>query len=1104
MAKAHRERVEELFFEALDLDGQARSALLRRLHASEPAVASELRAMLRADAHPTIAPLRAAPLHAVLGESRPAWADEPPPEQIGPYRVGELLGRGGFGAVYRARQTDPVERDVAIKLLIPGLATPDAVNRFQRERRTLALLDHPNIARLLEAGQTASGRPYVVMELVAGRSIVEHCDEACLGTESRLLLFLQACEAILHAHQRAVIHRDIKPSNVMVAGGGSNAPLVKVIDFGIAGFLNTGGGDRTRITAAGQFVGTPEYMSPEQLADSHNSADIRTDVYSLGVLLHELLTGVLPHSRSQVLAASVTGRTDALPEPRRPSSRIAEVGSQGATARGSDSQSLARRLRRDLDWIILKAIERDPGRRYPSVSELAADIRHHLADEPILARSPSRPEQWRRFYRRNRPSVIAVLLLLIALIGGVIGTSFGLVSARTARREAEHKQALAETSEALAESRRKVAEQQAYSAGLASAAALLDSFAPGPTMQRLQSLPEVPRGWEWWSLVQRADTSDYASAVGGFVQHLTIDSTGTLLAACVTDPPMIVLLEASTGAILKVLPQRGQPMGAAFSPDGTTLAVADGGLCLWSTRTFRRLPVSPERLGPLRSIAYSPDGSTLATLEASGSDLHLTLLRNDGSILQRTNLPAYMDVDWSPDGQHVACGGSRGRLSVWDVARGSVAYQVNLSSELVTGVAFSPDGRLLAVCEQTGLTRLLNRSDWTQIGAIEVRDTYAFRLAFSRDSRYLAITGRAGVTMVTEVDGFGVLPRPAVQWLRGHTGVVHGIRFSPDGGRVYSGSYDGTVRAWTPVRTTTLEFPPNATAGFSVQLSRDASRCLSPVTPTHWIIRSTTDASLVSQFVVDRPGASSGLFHPDGRRVYMATQSSVVLVDPEDLSSCQAIARSPGHQPFFISSLSPNGRYLGVDVYLHGGAILDLQTGDTAWGWPTTAFQRLLGFLSDSTAFGVTFDGRIQIWDFQSAQALQDFETPDQGAGWAAAAPTAGLLAAATVDRLALFDINTGRLLAQSDRLTAYPGTISMTPDGQRVICVGEDGMAKFFEVPSLRLVCELRACSLWSAGTLSLDGQTLAIRGQDGQQVFWRVPAQAVGRRPARGPEPQ
>jgi serine/threonine protein kinase len=356
---------------------------------------------------------------------------------VGPYRILERVGEGGMGEVWLAEQSRPLRRRVAVKVIKAGLDTAQVVARFEAERQALALMDHPAIAKVFDAGATTQGRLFFAMEFVRGESLVEYCDRHRLTIAQRLDLFLHLCEGVQHAHQKGIIHRDLKPSNVLVTVQ-DDRPVPKIIDFGIAKATSQPLSEHTMYTSLGGFIGTLEYMSPEQAEMGGVDIDTRTDVYSLGVILYELLAGVLPVDRQRLVSAGIeeARRTIRETDPARPSIRITD--SRGAMetvarSRGTDSGKLATLLRGDLDWIALKALEKDRTRRYATVSELASDIRRHLAHEPVLASPPSASYRLSKFVLRNRIAVSAAAVLLLLLV------AFAATMALQARRIARER-----------------------------------------------------------------------------------------------------------------------------------------------------------------------------------------------------------------------------------------------------------------------------------------------------------------------------------------------------------------------------------------------------------------------------------------------------------------------------------------------------------------------------------------------------------------------------------------------------------------------------------------------------------------------------------------
>jgi serine/threonine protein kinase len=358
---------------------------------------------------------------------------------IGPYKLLEQIGEGGMGSVWVASQSQPIKRRVAIKLIKAGMDSGQVLARFEAERQTLAMMDHPNIARVLDGGMTDQGRPYFAMEYVKGVPLTEYCDNAKLSLKERLELFVPVCQAVQHAHQKGIIHRDLKPSNILICLY-DGKPVPKVIDFGLAKAMHQSLTDHSIYTAHGMMVGTPLYMSPEQAEQNNLDIDTRTDIYALGVILYELLTGTTPLEKAQMKQAAYDEvlRLIKEVEPPKPSMRLSGSDSLPSVAaqRSIEPAQLTRSISGDLDWVVMKALEKERSRRYETANGLAEDIRRHLADEPVSASPPSTSYRVKKFIRRNRAGVIAASVIAVTLLLGVAGTTGGMLWALAERKEA--------------------------------------------------------------------------------------------------------------------------------------------------------------------------------------------------------------------------------------------------------------------------------------------------------------------------------------------------------------------------------------------------------------------------------------------------------------------------------------------------------------------------------------------------------------------------------------------------------------------------------------------------------------------------------------------
>jgi serine/threonine protein kinase len=459
------DRIEAIFTAALARPAEERSTYLDQFCGGDAELRRRVEALLQAhDNAGSFLNQPAAPASVTTDQAAGQWIDrdappalaEGPGTVIGSYKLMEQIGEGGMGLVFVAEQQQPIRRKVALKVIKPGMDTRQVVARFEAERQALALMDHPNIAKVLDGGTTDSRRPYFVMELVKGVPITEYCDQNQVSIRERLELFVHVCQAVQHAHQKGIIHRDIKPSNVLITLH-DGTPVVKVIDFGVAKAIGQQLTDKTIYTRFSQMVGTPLYMSPEQAWQGGLDVDTRSDIYSLGVLLYELLTGTTPFDKERLreLGYDEMRRIIREEEPPKPSTRVSTLGQAAttiSTQRQSEPKQLSRLFRGELDWIVMKALEKDRNRRYETANSLAMDVKRYLHDEPVLACPPSAWYRLRKLMRRNksRLAVAALVLFFLASLGGVAGWS---ALQQATQRAARESRVSAGVAEALRETR---------------------------------------------------------------------------------------------------------------------------------------------------------------------------------------------------------------------------------------------------------------------------------------------------------------------------------------------------------------------------------------------------------------------------------------------------------------------------------------------------------------------------------------------------------------------------------------------------------------------------------------------------------------------------
>ena len=660
----------------------------------------------------------------------------------GRYKILQRIGEGGFGTVFMAEQTVPVRRRVAIKILKAGMDTHQVVARFEAERQALAMMDHPNIAKVLDGGETEQGRPYFVMELVRGTPITTFCDREGLDPKARLRLFILVCQAVQHAHQKGIIHRDLKPGNILIAMPDGAEPVPKVIDFGVAKAMESNLTDKTLFTRFEQMIGTPAYMSPEQAgSEGTHDIDTRADIYALGVLLYELLTGTTPFDAKTLQSAAFDEVRRILREEEapRPSARIGSMEIERRTSiareRGAELVSLGKQLRGDLDWIVMKAIEKDRRRRYETANGLALDVERHLADEPIEARAPSVAYRFHKFARRNKTLLATAATIAVILVAASVVSIVAAMRARAAERqvtmhlqEVEHERNDKETARREVEIQRNEALWNEYVASqypiveawrnreFGRLSELIDTQIPEPGQ------PDF-RGWEWCYYRDQCDRA-FSTIPGRHPAWRPGSRDVSVFIPKSDTETAIELRSAADGTFVRTLANikaRPDDIGeTCWSVDGNRFAYCTKGgeVAVIDAATgkpvFHRSAIEQYRSTEPKErewrsvasrIALTRDGNTLAT----GNWIGLILLWDiDGEaparVLHQPSGSEHVEsMRFSPRGNHLAAALRFGRRTSWDIATGE-AFEYDRVCDKNGTVAWNRSGTHFAATNDGSLS----------------------------------------------------------------------------------------------------------------------------------------------------------------------------------------------------------------------------------------------------------------------------------------------------------------------------------------------------------------------------------------------------------------